>query len=476
MPLLGEGCGSKNNEVSIACISAVSGRAFSLKERLAPYVDVVAEKLKSSDQKVRLIAINGLRYSGEARAARYLGELLEHEDDKTRRAALIALGNVHDSTVVDLLFERIDKENEELSGFALRAIGMCMARKGVTGKEKDEVFDRVMALQNHKYASVRAGVLWACYTCSSTSFPVLNKEQKAQAGALAIEKLIDESHSVRHAALRYIEDYHHKEAVPALRLLLTHEDVSTRAKALRVLGELRAKEAVPAIIKVLSSTTDDEVFKAALDATQQYLISSMLTDKEISHIIPYLAVAMKSKNKSISSKARGMLSCTKSAEAATLLVAHFIDNETPQFEIQTLFKQLGAAAVPELTEAVAQGDDKVKLIALYALYAIGPKAGPSLKAVLETLKSETPAVRQNGLSVIRVIKPGDEVLLKVIKDCLDDSNVEVRLAAIYALQDLRKSNRQTASDILTGLSNDPDKRINEAVAQVTEYIHRHDDK
>ena len=185
-------------------------------------------------------------------------------------------------------------------------------------------------------------------------------------------------------------------AVPAMEKLLTSSDPHLRAHAAIALGGM-GKAAMPAAVALAKLITDDDadVRHAALDALAEIKPGPEMT-------VPLLVQALQDKDDAVIRRSLHALA------------------------------ERGAAIVPAMIEAMK--DDRTEFYALLVLHEIGPEAKDAVPAICKLIEEKNePYQRQEAAMTLGMIGPGAAAAVPDLILLLDDREVGVQHAAVFAL-------------------------------------------
>jgi HEAT repeat protein len=409
-------------------------------------VEDLIDALRDQDENVRHAAAESL---GKIRDARAVGPLLDclHQDFWLQYPAVIALGNIGDTSATIRLIEFLD--DEMLRQAVIEALGKIADVSAIP------VLTNILS---HRDPSVRNDAIAALVS--------IQRQIKPDGTCLpSIKKALDRDELIGH-----------------LLASLQDPDLEVKKNAIIALGWLREQKAVPGLVPMLLDYDLEEYVVGSLvaigeDALPGLISGLAIPDPKIraslircldwiGHLdgikacLPFLA----SENKEVRYSAiMAMAGALENEEIENALLRLLLD---PDPEIQALLveimaksrsERLIAKLLPELASPSPQQrywaiqiisrlknpaayealqprledtSDKVRAEAYKALALI--KTGPlSVEILRQGLRDQSPTVRQ---AVARCVRDGSDAIVNHrLTDLLQDPDPEVRLAAIEAL-------------------------------------------
>ena len=124
---------------------------------------------------------------------------------------------------------------------------------------------------------------------------------------------------------------------------------------------------------------------------------------------------------------------------------------------------IGAPAVPALLHAIEHEKGSVRRLAAQVLMGLGASRRLAGPPLLLMLQDEDPASRRQALETLAGIHAADEAIIRAIVVALQDADSEVRLAAAKALGELSWKAQPAVPALIQALQ-DPSAALREAVA------------
>jgi HEAT repeat protein len=117
------------------------------------------------------------------------------------------------------------------------------------------------------------------------------------------------------------------------------------------------------------------------------------------------------------------------------------------------FCELGEPAVPLLVGAIADQDFNVRTLAIFCLGRLGAKAKGAVPALVRTLEDRDWIVRKYAAGALGLLEAtAVDAAPALARTAVEDSHLEVRQTATFALGRLGPAARQSARPILQQLS------------------------
>jgi HEAT repeat protein len=354
----------------------------------------------------------------------WLTMLREDKDVKRRRVALIAVEQIGPAksrkvlpAVVTALREDPEEQVREASA---RALGRLILRAVARREDKAEEPPRLDNVRDALAAALRTDKSGGVREAAATALGHLGEEARTVVGALALA-LQDKHPGTRAAAAEALRKLgkEAREAVPELQQVVKDKNAEamTRAQAALALGRVGAPDAlaaVPALKDVLADAkAPADVRKAAAEALGEL-------GKAAADAAPALGAALTAKT-----------------------------SDTP-----------------------------LRRAAAAALDGLGPDAKPALPALTLALKDEDRFVRCQAMHAIgrigKELAPGNKEVVIGLLRCLDDSVIEVRVAAVETFGALGAEglgpDTKAVLDRLSDAARDSNKAVREAAAEALKKI------
>lgn len=121
------------------------------------------------------------------------------------------------------------------------------------------------------------------------------------------------------------------------------------------------------------------------------------------------------------------------------------------------------AAIEVFVQGLGNADEKVRVVSVQGLMAVGAGAEPALPSLRKALGDENEAVRKNAITVMGLIGAPAEVAIPEIIAAIDDEKRSVRVEAINVLGTFGERALPAKSAMLSGLG-DKDKHVANAAA------------
>jgi hypothetical protein len=155
------------------------------------------------------------------------------------------------------------------------------------------------------------------------------------------------------------------------------------------------------------------------------------------------------------------------------------ENDAAQQEAVAALSRLGPAAVPELIEALNEGDWQVRNQAAVVLGAIGPEAKDAVPALMDVLQDDDKYFRSHGAMALGKIGSEARAAVPALIKLLQDDEEDVRREAAAALGRIGPEAKEAVGPLLE-LFKDPRKPVRKQAIRAVEEIdpeaaapHRH---
>jgi HEAT repeat protein len=242
-----------------------------------------------------------------------------------------------------------------------------------------------------------------------------------------------------------------KDISPALIDCISDKDPLIRGGAIRCLGILEDAASVPRLIKVLEEEKDIGVRANAILACGCF-------GERGKQAVPMLArIVVEEYDKELHSYGSlGGYASLGDRAAATLAtigdpaapaLARIVADVNVKPDIRcTVLRAVGlesqvshkkfAVVVPAICQALADREEKVRLMAIYALRPTGSADQPVIAALQTATTDKSPRVRIDAAEALHRFNPQNKVILPTIFQALDHKEAAVRERACGALDDI----------------------------------------
>ena len=350
---------------------------------------------------VRKEVIESLVRYGE-RVTQLLIEQLDYEEVETRKAAVIALGRIGDSSAVAALVNALTGDDE-----------LAIVAAGALGKIGDRrAFDALLGMLDHADGAVRQAVISAI---NSLGHP----EMAERAPAL----LNDPNPHVRESAVKIAGYFGYAQCTDLLLERCSDADENVRRAAIEHIPYLDDDRVVPTLIEALENAPP-RVRAAAASAFAQV---------ERDEALPYLLGALNDSDSWVryfAARSIGHHRYAESLDALTQAAKKDGASHVRIAAVDSLGKIDGWRAVAALTSFIESPDLDLARAALKSLGQIDHS--DASRPLLEALRSPIAALRLEALQALGV-RGGQEAIKSLQWAAAADSEPEVAQAAINAL-------------------------------------------
>lgn len=348
------------------------------------------------------------RYGKKATA--YLLNLLKDNDEEVRNFSCVMLGEVNDLDSVDELICALSDPDENVCHAAAESLGKI--------KDPRSVEALLRCLNSEFWVQYPAIVALGCIGDPRATRPIislLNDEMLKQPVIEALGKIGD------------------LEAIPVLAELLSSKDASIRNDVIGALVKIQTK-----IEKHL--TPDGNVLPS---------IKKALDNKDL---VNHLMNSLKYSDLDIRKNSIIALGWLKESKSVRNLIELLNDYELEEYAIGSLVS-IGEGALPELIEAMATPDPKIKVCIIRCIGWIGDPAG--IKKCIPFLNDPDSEVRYHALLAMSGAVDCEDVedaLLSMLMDT--DPEIKHSLIEIFS----KSQSQRLLSKLLPHLSSEDDER------------------
>jgi HEAT repeat protein len=365
-------------------------------------VDALTETLNDSDPSVRAAAANALREIGAAAKSAYpsLVELAKDPDVDVRCAAVAAVVVVQGDpkATVAALRAALNDANIQVRAAAAAATG------GLRESAADLVPVLIDLLKDKDNANVRRAAM--------RGLGNIGPSAKAAVTDL-VGLLSDDEQRLRGDAARALVQIG-VDSVPALRVAAGSENAYVRLHAVNALGALTPK--APAAAEALVRALKDEDGQIRLQAAM--FLANHQAAADVNRPI-------------------------------AVMIQSLVDASLRQQASQSLV-DIGPAAIPMLSEALADPNATIRGSAAGVLALLGPRAKAGVPALKTALNDKDLQVRWRVADALRLIGEG-EMTVPTWIDLLGNKHSEVRMKALTALGEIGAHARASESAIIAAL-------------------------
>ena len=353
---------------------------------------------------VRKEIIESLVRYGE-RVTQLLIEQLDYEEVETRKAAVIALGRIGDSSAVPALVSVLTGDDE-----------LAIVAAGALGKIGDRrAFEALLGMLDHTDGAVRQAVIAA-----------INSLGHPEMAARALRLLNDPNPHVRESAVKIAGYFGYAECTDLLLERCRDTDENVRRAAIEHIPYLDDDRVVPILIEAMENAPP-RVRAAAAGAFAQV---------ERDPALLYLLGALNDSDSWVryfAARSIGHHRYMESLDALTEVAKTDGASYVRIAAVDSLGKIAGLRAVAALTSFIESSDLDLARAALKSLGQIDhPDA---LQPLLEALRSPVAALRLEAIQALGV-RGGQEAIKSLQWAAAADSEPEVAQAAIDALAQL----------------------------------------
>lgn len=386
---MGESAAPALEEVLDSTDPVARQRAANALAGIAPYADVAGPALlkclTDEEPAVRREGLLGLGNMGVKAGpmAPQIAQCLADSDAEVRRhavSALASMGKAAKVAVPDLIR---CMDDDSIAADAARALGSI----GVTAPEVEEALK--LALK-HSDEAVRAS--------SAQSLALLG---------------------------------YYDAALPALRQAVAGSDAKLRSRAVSILGEMgpAARSALPELLRALEDQ-DANVRASAARAVGRFgrfagsavpALVALLADASSAFIQAPSdgpSTSLPAVVRHEAARALGRVATTAPPELMELLAQ---DDEATAAYASIALGRIGAPAAQPVAERLRETDPKVRRRALSALYAMGPKAGGAVPALVQSLSDPDEEFRKSVLATLSALGPSAESAMPTLVSKLGGS-------------------------------------------------------
>ncbi|MCC6420184.1 MAG: HEAT repeat domain-containing protein [Gemmataceae bacterium] len=223
-----------------------------------------------------------------------------------------------------------------------------------------------------------------------------------------------------------------KFAAPALRELLQDREARVRVKAAEALWAVE-RPTVRTLLPVLLAGLKEKEPLVRINA----LVVLGRMGSAAKPALPVIGQALTDRDTAVRLEAILTLGEIGPVAKATVpaLLKSLDDDKLRLFEpmVAVTLSNIGASAVPELTKALGDRDDRRRRTAAYALALLGPKAVEAVPALTKALGDDESDVRAWAVRALGKIGEGAKSALPKLRAALQDRDALVRLNAALAV-------------------------------------------
>ena len=349
--------------------------------------------------------------------------LLGSADENLRTSAARWLGNYKSPRVIEALIEALGDESQNVRETSSQAL---------LGLGKEKILRPLAASIGRANPNLRG---WAAVTLGRIGEETID---------LIIPLLEDENGKVRSLTLGALYMVSSTDSLDYLLSALEDDTPIVRKVALGALAELRHKDSIEALSLYLSSETDIDLRLDALDALQETVIyagrgdEGKLSKTTVSRLIPFL----KDEGSRVRSAAARILAWSGDGSVARPISDLLADGDERVRKVAVdALVIIGEEAVEVLIEIVefkplfpflaTDGREELKkALAAQALGRIG--SGEGVEALTLLLEEENPETRREAVVALGIIADGRSV--SVLGQLLEKDEIEdIKLASLKAL-------------------------------------------
>lgn len=356
-----------NPRVVQAAIGAIQSLGSDDTQRLS------LEAAVSPHAGTRRAAFRVLAYFGYRAALPLFLNALDDGDVRLREAAIAGLAFLDAPEALNALLECALRTDEKTRGAAMRALGQCSV--------KDPRIE----------ASLLAGVTddepWVrYYACQALGRLRLESTTEA-----LIPRLTDEAGQVRVAAVEALSHFTNDRALEALRRSAEGADADVQRAALIGLGASKRPEAYPILHKAAKSP----------DPATRLVAISAIAESQSEHALPALGQAVRDPDENVRSAALGFVAAVPTPEATALLIDLLRDGRDEP-RIAQILAVSNEGRVPGLMHALETADDELAPRLTSALVRL--QTAEARDAVFKAMKLPTPAARKAAAAALAAFR------------------------------------------------------------------------
>jgi len=399
--------------------------------------------------------------------ARHIGRALKRGDDKKRRAAAKALGELGDAACVGLLCEALEDASTGLRRSIILALGRLAQDQAVSfsGSERGASSDRILLealgdpYPNVRFAAARAldrfrDPLWLKYVSGHSSDLV---RLASCADARTVVPLLNAMDSPvvsdRKAVVQALARFSDERARQAACRSLGDREAAVRLAALHALQGSDSEQVAEGIIQMLTDP-EVEIRKAAAQAIERHKIPGA-----VGPLLEALCGTDRETTKPDRLAMVDALGALGDSAASDCLVRVLSDahSDLRLAGVKALAKIKDPRCVPALIQALDDEVHDVRREALGALFLFNDPR--SVDALIR--KTDHPHVQIRTSAVRLLGKIGDRRALPVLIDLSKTAQGDFRLSVLKALGELGD---QRAGEVLEGMVGDKDPKVRRTAA------------
>ncbi len=405
-------------------------------------IDMAADGLSTRDSKARLEAVRGLARFDISWTRTHLLKALSDPDTEVRRAAGRILGARGVSEAADPITAWLTDPDGATRATAAEILGRLKATQAAPalvralGDQDDAV--RVRAVTALGEIGGQAAVI-----------PLIGRleDEKSAVRIAAVKALVkigdpravvqlvgsfdDSSIELRQQAIRAVGKLGDKAAVPALLRLL--RDNTVRSAAATTLGDLAAEQAIEPLVDALTSSHSDNSYRAVVATALGHIAKARSKSPGSHRAVDALVRALA--DRQLRKAAREALQVAGRA-AAPALIRHLRGElpGDPKTAVEILHELRDARATDALISELQRGRLDRALV-LAALSATGDDK--ALVPIIGLLRDSDPEVRLAAMRALEPLAENDSRAADVVVDLLGDKELEIRILAAQYLGTMR---------------------------------------
>lgn len=410
-------------------------------------ISALVKALRSDNQNVRQVALNGLAKIGTAAGDNLIDALADKRVDVRRLAAqLLGPMNIGDRRVIEGLGAALKDEDDQVKEAALRSLQLMQQMGNNIRPAVPQIRDAL--IDNNP--TLRQTAWWVLQSMNEDPRAGLKKGLESQ----------DERVRVNTAALMLQMNFEVQQANPILRDALTSKNLNVRMQAAYSLAQRRQE--LQALIPVLIQSLKD----GKVNIRSQALQAIQFVGAQAQAALPGVLEALKDDEPSI-------------RQLAVMALLHL------QADPKTV--------IPALEKALEDKESRVRLMVMTQSFRLQERALP---LYLKGLQDKDSQVRQQAIQSLGNVRGDPKAIIPEFERLMDDTDVNVRRAVtsnlwryqaqampvilkglqdpdfsvrqqcLWALQNTRGAEPGKVIPVLTKLAETPDVGVKVTVAQV----------